>query len=185
MRAIMGLVLVVGLLGGCGGGGGGPNPLSLVGGQVLEVAKGADADVTAIRTPDLARIKSAEDLRLGVVTTDVPPICTDKVLTKVRAAITEQLADSYTRGLFPGGSPGLRMDVQCRFFKEKGMIGGEGRLDWLVTLADAGSGEVCAVLFVEGVSGSPIQHGIGDMASENTKALIKALERLRRGKSLH
>ncbi len=182
MRAIVGLALTACIVGGCGGGG--PNPLALVGGQVFKAAKGADADVTMIQTPDLSGVKSAEELQLGEVTTDVPPICTEQVLAKVRTAIMTYLSGPDTRKVFPGGSPALRMNVQCRFFKEKGVIGGEGRLDWLVTLVDAESGVACAVLFVEGVSESPIQHGIGDMSTENTQALVKAMERIRRGKPL-
>ncbi len=162
----------------------GCNPVSMAtsaAGAAYKVVRGAEADPTLIRGAVPAELAAYRSLRLGEVTTDVPPICTGEVLAKVRAAIIEQLGDQETVRAFPGGGKVLRFDVLCRFFKERGLIGGEGRLDWMVTLKDVESDVTAGVIFVEGVSGSPLQHGVRDMARENTKELVRFLDRRRQG----
>ncbi len=150
-------------------------------GAAYKVVRGAEANATLISGTARAGLAPYRTLRLGEVTTDVPPICTPDVLARVRGAIIEQLGDEDTARMFPGGGRTLRFDVLCRFFKERGLIGGEGRLDWMVTLREVTDGEVVGVIFVEGVSGSPLQHGVRDMARENTKELVKYLDRRRQG----
>ena len=151
--------------------------------MAYQAAKGADADLTPIRQVAPAKIAAFKSIRLGEVKTDVPPIVGSEVLAKVRKELQEQLGDRDVSKIFPGGGKTLRVDVICRFYKGKGVIGGEGRLDWLVMLVDAESGENVGVVFVEGVSQSPLEHGASDMAKENAKKLIKFLEHYKQGKS--
>ncbi|HOW70807.1 MAG TPA: hypothetical protein PKY77_09420 [Phycisphaerae bacterium] len=151
-------------------------------GMAFQAVKGADADATLIRGDfSPSRLAVYDTLLPGDVTTDVPPICDSGVLAKVRREFTETLAGEDLRKAFPGGGRALKINVLCRFFKEKGMIGGEGRLDWLVTLADNSTGEAVGVVFVEGVSESPIQHGASDMAKANAKELLKFLRKAKQG----
>lgn len=158
------------------------NMMGQAAGMAFKAAKGADADATMIRGDfSPSRLDAYESLLPGDVTTDVPTICNNGVLAKIRRELAETLADKDARKLFPGGGKALKVNVLCRFFKEKGMIGGEGRLDWLVTLADNASGEAVGVVFIEGVSDSPVQHGASDMAKTNAKELLKFLKKARRG----
>jgi len=181
MRAILVMFLGWGLFASAG-----CNNVQMVGqaaGMAIKAAQGADADATVIRG-DLSssQLNAYDALLPGDVTTDVPPICNDSVLAKISRELGETLQDKDARKLFPGGGKALKVNVLCRFFKEKGLIGGEGRLDWLVTLADNATGEAVGVVFVEGVSGSPLQHGASDMAKTNAKELIKFLKKARQGK---
>lgn len=156
------------------------NPLTMAGsaGKVaFSSIRGAEADVTAIEVPDRTALAAYKSLRAGEVTTDVPPICTPEVVRKVGAGLRKGLTGDRARDAFPGGDRTLTVDVLCRFYKGKGVIGGEGRLDWLVTLCDADSREPLASIFVEGVSSSPLQHGAEDMAEENAKELIRYLRK--------
>ncbi|MBI4578182.1 MAG: hypothetical protein HY718_00675 [Planctomycetes bacterium] len=139
----------------------------------VQVVRGAEADVKSIKLAEGSKLASYNTLQLGEVTTDVPPICTAEAMGKVREGLREGLASDTVKKAFPGGGKKLKINVVCRFCKGKGVIGGEGRLDWLVTLADGESGEELGVVHVEGVSESPLQHGISDMAEENLKELAK------------
>ena len=180
MRGVLAVLLGCGLIAsaGCAN----VNVMGQAAGMAFKAAKGADADATMIRGDfSPSRLDAYDALLLGDVTTDVPPICNSGVLAKIRRELGEVLADKDTRKLFPGGGKALKVNVLCRFFKEKGMIGGEGRLDWLVTLADNATGEAVGVVFVEGVSDSPVQHGASDMAKTNAKELVKFLKKAKRG----
>jgi catalase-peroxidase len=57
-------------------------------GAAYKVVRGAEADPTLIRGAVPGDLAAYRSLRLGEVTTDVPPICTGEVLAKVRAALT-------------------------------------------------------------------------------------------------
>jgi hypothetical protein len=156
------------------------NPVSMAtsaGRMAYQTMKGAQADVTPIRIPDRQALATYRSLQLGQVTTDVPPICTPKIMDKVREGLREGLSKESVRKAFPGDGPTLKVNIVTRFCKAKGAIGGEGRLDWLVTLVDGTTGEEVGILHVEGVSGSPLQHGVSDMAEENTGELVKFLRK--------
>jgi hypothetical protein len=153
---------------------------SSAGKTAFKAVRGAEADVTPIRVQSPDRIAAYSTLQVGQVTTDVPPIVRPQVLDKIREGLREGMADSDTRKAFPGGGKALRLDVLARFYKGKGMIGGEGRLDWMVTLTDAEANEVVGTLYVEGVSESPLQHGAADMAKENTQQLVKFLRKYKK-----
>lgn len=142
---------------------------------------GAEADVTPVRLLGRTDLGKYGRIEPGKVTSDVPTICTPEVQGKVRIALGRVLAGERARKVFPGGDHTLRADVVVRFCKERGAIGGEGRLDWLVTLGDKATGEAVGVLYVEGVSESPLEHGIADMAEKNGTELIKFLGKHRRG----
>ncbi|HOA75863.1 MAG TPA: hypothetical protein PLQ89_20820 [Phycisphaerae bacterium] len=179
MRAIMAMIIpaVAASMVGCSGGG---NPISMVGtaGKVaFKVIRGAEAEVTPIRMGTPGSLAGYRTLQLGEVTTDVPPICTPQVLTMVRGGIRKGLRHADVIKAFPGGGKTLRFDVQCRIYKEKGLLGGEGRLDWLVTLVDAESNEEVGVVFIEGVSESALEYGADDIAEENTRELAKFLRK--------
>lgn len=160
------------------------NPIAMAGTAgkaAFQAVRGAEADVTIIQAPDRATLAAYKTIRAGEVTTDVPPICTPEVMRKVGIGLHKGLASNRAQEAFPGGGATLMVNVVCRFYKGKGMIGGEGRLDWLVTLSDAESKEPVALVFVEGVSNSPLEHGAEDMAEENAKELMKFLRKHRKG----
>lgn len=173
--ALTGMAVMSGLIG-CGGG----NPISMAGSAgktAFKAVRGAQADAVPIRMSSPGSLAGYRSIRLGEVTTDVSPICTPEVLGKVRNGIREGLDDDEVRKAFPGGGKVLRMDVVCRLYKERGTFGGEGRLDWMVTLVDAETDEAVGVMFVQGESESALRHGAGDMAKANTKELVKYLRK--------
>lgn len=141
----------------------------------FQTMRGAEADVTLIRGLDPAILGDYKSIQAGEVNTDVPPICNGAILAAVRKEIQEEANAKSVKKLFPGGDKAIRIDVDCRFYKKKGAIGGEGRLDWLVHLKDAASGAEVGVVFIEGLSESPLEHGADDMAEENFRQLVKFL----------
>lgn len=162
-------------LAGCSG-----NPMAMAGTAgktAFKAVKGAEAEATPIHIESASALGAYKGVRLGQVTTDVPPICTPEVMGKIREGIREGMSHEDVRKKFPGGEKTLDLNILCRFYKGKGLMGGEGRLDWLVTLVDGRSHEQMGVVFIEGVSGSPLEHGAADMAKENTRELVKFLSK--------
>ena len=151
------------------------------GSVAFQTMRGPQADAMLIRGLNPGILPLYKSIQIGKVTTDVPPICDAEVMTDVRKGIVEELGSKSVRKVFPGSGQTMRIDVTCRFYKKKGMIGGEGRLDWLVHLQDAASDEEIGLVFIEGVSESPLEHGADDMAEENTKELVKFLSKRIKG----
>jgi hypothetical protein len=145
--------------------------------------KGADARIHPVRDIAPAALQQYQTVSLGEVTTDVGRICPPEVLGEVRTAYREAFADEDFREAFPGGGRALTVHVVCRFFKEKPLIGKEARLDLLVTLVDAETGQEVGVVYVEGLSESLRAHGKSDLARENAKELATHLRRAKRGRS--
>lgn len=172
LLAILALTLIVSV--GCG------SPISMAGSAgktAFKAIRGAQAELTPIRVSQVDTWAAYRTLQAGEVTTDVPPLCTPQILSKVRAGISKGMADEDVREAFAGGGKTLRFDVMCRLYRERGMFGGEARLDWLVTLVDVESNQALGTVFIEGASESVIEHGVGDMAKENTQELVKYLRK--------
>ena len=138
--------------------------------------KGAEAKVIPIRDIAPAAIQPYKTLALGQVTTDVAPIVTPECISGVRNAMQEQFADEDVKEHFPGGGKRLVVDVVCRFFKEQRFLGGDPRLDLLVTLTDGESKEVVGKYYVAGVSEAKLSGKLEHLAKENAKELWELLE---------
>jgi hypothetical protein len=147
-----------------------------------KVFKGADASIHPVRDVSPAALQQYQMVSLGEVTTDVGRICPPEVQGEVRARLREAFSDEGFREMFPGGGRVLTAHVVCRFFKEKPLIGKESRLDMLVSLVDAETGQEVAVLYVEGLSDSLRAHGKSDLAKENAKELADYLRKSKRGR---
>ena len=146
----------------------------------LKVVKGVDADVSPIRDISAGQLAGYNTLKLGDVTTDVGRICPHEVIQEIRRTAPREFAEN-TGKRFAGGAKILKADIVVRFYKKRGRIGGEGRLDLLVTLVDDASGQEIARLYVEGISESPLHTGIDDMVKKTTGALAKYLEHRKKG----
>ena len=142
----------------------------------LKVVKGVDADVLPVRDVTTGKLSAYNTLKLGKVGSDLGPICPAEAISEVRAKARENFADE-TKDSFKGGPKVLVANIAVRFFKKKGRIGGEGRLDLYVTLVDGESGEEVGRLYVEGISESPMHTGIDDMAKKTTEKLAKYLNK--------
>ena len=140
----------------------------------IEIARGVQADVLPIRDISPGTIARYNSVKVGDVTTDVGRICPPRVQTQVRAQMQIVFAEKL-KEQFTGGGSTLMVNAVCRFFKKKGRIGGEGRLDLLVTLVDSESNEPQGTFYVEGITGSPLHTDIEDMAKGVAKEVAKYL----------
>lgn len=158
-----------------------PTGMIMSGGKAAyQVIGGAEAKVRPLRGASPAGLAAYRAVRIGEVTTDLPGIVSDAALRMVRTDMGLGLAEKSKEGS-AGGRKGLVAQVVCRFAKERGMFGGEARLDMLVTLVDDQTGNEVARVFIEGLSRSPLHGKIEHMAKENGKELARYLSRRQKG----
>ena len=155
--------------------------IGAVAGAGVKIVQGVQADAIPLGKVASLTLDGYETIKAGEVTTDVERICPSNVLAEVRMKMREAFADELA-DLFPGGGKTLTVNAVCRFFKQKSLIGNEGRLDLLVMLVDAASNAELGRFYVEGISESPVHTGVDDMAEGTTKELAKFLKKLKRGK---
>jgi len=173
MRSIL-LALIVSFLAfnaGCG----------MVAGTGVKIIKGVQADAIPLGAVASVSLEGYDTIKVGEITTDVERICPSNVLAEVRMKMREAFADELDEA-FTGGGKTLNVNVVCRFFKQKSLIGKEGRLDLLVTLADAEGGNALGRFYIESISESPVHTGVDDMAKGATKEVAKFLKKLKAGK---
>ena len=175
MRSVL-LALVVSLMAlnvGCG--------VGTVASTGVKIIQGVQADAIPLGTLSSVTLEGYKTVKAGQVTTDVERICPSNVVAEVRMQMREAFADQLSEA-FPGGGKTLTINVVCRFFKKKSLIGKEGRLDLLVTLVDAQQNKELGRFYIEGISESPVHTGVDDMAKGTNKELAKFLEKLKEGK---
>lgn len=147
----------------------------------VQIVRGVQSRVIPLEGAAPAAFEPYNSVRLGEVTTDVPPICTPEVLAAVRKSIPEALGREAMTA-FPGGSPALVLDVTCRFYKRRSIIGAEGRLDLAVVFRDAETGEQVGRIYVEGLTQSPLHTGLDDMARGVARELARFLRDRKQGR---
>ena len=150
-------------------------------GTGVKIIKGVQADAIPLGEVASLTLDGFETVKVGQVTTDVERICPSNVQAEVRMKMREAFADALVE-VFPGGGKTLTVNAVCRFFKQKSLIGKEGRLDLLVSLVDASSSEELGRFYIEGISESPVHTGVDDMAEGTTQELAKFLKKLKEGK---
>jgi len=148
----------------------------------VNIIQGVQANAIPLGQVASLTLEGFETIKVGQVTTDVERICTSNVRAEVRTQMGEAFADELVEA-FPGGGKTLTVNVVCRFFKQKSLIGKEGRLDLLVALVDAESNAELGRFYVEGISESPVHTGVDDMAEGTAKELTKFLKKLKKGKA--
>ncbi len=146
-----------------------------------KVVKGAEAHVDPIREVSPEVLREYGKVTLGEVTTDVGPICPERVLEAVRMHTSAAFGTEAFKQVFPGGDKTLTVDLVCRFFKEKPLIGSESRLDAVASLLDGESKEEVGRLYIEGLSDSIRAHGLDDLARKNAQELTEYLMKRRAG----
>jgi len=147
----------------------------------VKIIQGVQAHAIPLGTVSSSALDGYETIKAGQVTTDVERICPSNVVAEVRMQMRAAFADELSE-TFPGGGKTLTVNVACRFFKKKSLIGKEGRLDLLVTLVDAERNAELGRFYIEGISESPVHTGVDDMAEGTTRELSKFLKKLKKGK---
>ena len=155
---------------------GGCNPISMAARTGAKIVKGVDADVLPIRDVTAGTLSGYNTLKLGKVSTDIGGLCPPEVISQIQRTAPEIFVEEAGKR-FRGGPNVLQADICVRFFKKKGQIGGEGRLDLLVTLVDGNNGTEVGKLYVEGITESPLQTGSLDMVKKTTKKLAAYLDK--------
>jgi len=158
----------------------GCNPVGMAAKAGVSMVRGVQADVHPVRDVSRHALASYDRLKVGQVTSDVGRICSPPLITEVRKAMILALADE-SRTRFTGSGKALVVNVVCRFYKQKSLIGQEGRLDLLAILVDQESGQEVGRLYLEGLTESPVHTGMDDMAKGVSRKLAEYLGEKKKG----
>jgi len=148
----------------------------------LKTMQGVKTHAIEIDAIPVTTLDPYQTLTVGSVTTDVGPICPVSLVSEVNSQLIEA-CNERLEDVFSGGDKSMTIDVVCRFYKKKSLIGKEGRLDLLVTMLDTSTRQQIGRFYVEGITESPLHTGEDSMAKGLAKGVAKHLKKLKEGDS--